>query len=191
MNHIEDARIRFYLEHQTLIREWAGLQTEVNKFAAHFYRSLKGDLDAALRSGKIADDDVESFLDATGNWPGVGLRRHHWPNGNGDEDPQLRLEWNRTSACFSPDGDLTCGVRTTAERYRQPFSKERRPAYPRNTSWWPAYTRVGPPDGRFWEGEGLREYRDRLVETILQAWKDLAPLVDEAVAHSRSPSQGS
>lgn len=190
MNHIEDARIRFYLEHQALIREWAGLQTEVNKFADHFYRSLKGDLDAALRSGKIADGDVESFLDATGNWLGVGLRRHHWPKGNGDEDPEVRLEWNRTSACFSPDGDLSCGVKTNAERYRQPFSKERRPAYLRNTSWWPAYTRVGPPDGRFWEGEGLKEYRHRLVETIFQAWKDLAPLVDEAVAHSRRPSQG-
>ena len=187
MNQIEDARIRFFLEHQALIREWAGLEAEVSKFADRFYRSLKGDLDAALRSG-VADAGVESFLHATGGWPGVGLRRHDWPKG--DEDPDVRLEWNRNSACFSPDGDLTCGVRTNAERYRQPFSKGRCPAYPRSSGWWPAYTHVDPPVDKFWEGEGLKEYRDRLVVTILKAWEDLAPLVDEALAHPRRPPPG-
>ena len=178
MNRIEDEQIKFYLEHEAQIREWAGLEAEVCKFVDRFYRSLKGDLDAALRSGRIADSGVESFLatEPWPDWPGLGLRRQDWPDG--DEEPDVRLEWSRKSARFSAGGWLVCGVRTNVKRYRGPFTKEARSAV-----WWPAFRDVDPPVGRFWEGDNLGEYRDRLVETILTAWKDLAPLVDEAVGH--------
>ena len=46
------------------------------------------------------------------------------------------------------------------------------------------FVNVDPPEGRFWEGDNLMEYCDHLVGTILAAWRDLAPLVDEAVDHS-------
>ena len=183
MNRIEDERIKFYLEHEAQIREWADLETEVCKFADRFYRSLKGDLDAALRSGRIDDNEVESFL-ATEPWPdwaGLGLRRQDWPKGDGD--PDVRLEWYRKSARFSADRNLVCGVRTNVKHYSGPFTKEARPAYPRSSQWWAAYRNVDPPLGRFWEGENLKQYRNYLVETILTAWEDLAPLVDEAVGH--------
>ena len=62
MNRIEDERIKFYLEHEARIREWAALKGEVSAFVDRFYRSIRGDLDAALGSGKIADEDVESFF---------------------------------------------------------------------------------------------------------------------------------
>ena len=186
MNRIKDERIRFYLEHEKRIREWAGLEAEVREFVDRFYRSIKGDLDKALRSRKVADDGVESFFDEdeTEAWPGLGLRRHDWPQGK--DDPDVRLEWSRKSARFSPGGHLICGVSTKVERYRQPFTKERCPTYPHHNQWWPAYANVDPPVSRVWEGDNLKEYRDRLVETILKAWKDLAPLVDEAVGHPRS-----
>ncbi len=80
---------------------------------------------------------------------------------------------------------MICGVRTNEERYRQPFTKERRPGYPLQGSYWPAYVRVDPPVGRFWEGDNLKEYRNCLVQTIVDAWRVLAPLVDEAVGHPR------
>ena len=184
MNRIEDERIKFYLEHEAQIREWAGLEAEVSKFVDQFYRSLKGDLDTALRSGRIADSGVESFLGASErwpDWPGLSLRRPDWPKGDGN--PVVRLEWNRKKARFSADENLVCGVCTTVERYREPFTKEARPAYPRSSQWWAAYRNVDPPGGRFWEGENLKQYRNDLVETILTAWEDLAPLVDEAVGH--------
>ena len=98
----------------------------------------------------------------------------------------VRLEWNRNSARFSAGGHLICGVRTNVERYRHPFTKERCPSFPRQNAWWPAYANVDPPAGRVWEGDNLKEYRDYLVQIILKAWKDLAPLVDEAVGHPRS-----
>ena len=184
MNRIEDEPIRFYLEHEARIREWAGLEAKVSEFVDRFYRSIKGDLDAALRSGGLADDGVESFLDVAEAWRGLGLRRQDWPKDKGD--PDVRLEWYRNSARFSADEHLTCGVRTTVERYRHPFTKERRPSFPRQNAWWPACASVRPPDGRVWEGDNLKEYRAYLAQTILKAWKNLAPLVDEAVGHPRS-----
>ncbi len=186
MNRIEDERIRFYLEHEARIREWAGLEEEVRQFTDRFYRSLQGDLDAALESGEIADDDVESFFDIQAKfWPGLGLRRQDWPKGN--EDPDVRLKWSLKWTCFSASANVVCGVRTTVERCRQPFTKEMRPGFPKHNHAWPAYKNVDPPDGRFWEGDNLKKYRDYLVETILRAWHDLAPLVDEAVRSSTQP----
>ena len=185
MNQIEDERIKFYLKHEARIREWAGLEPEVREFVNRFYRSIESDLDEAVRVGKIADDGIELFfVEEHKGWPGLGLRRHDWPKG--DEAPDVRLEWNRRSARFSRDEQLICGVRTTEERYKQHFIGELCPDYPHRSAWWAVYTHVEPPGGEFWEGENLKEYRRYLVETILKAWKDLAPLVDKAVAHPPS-----
>ena len=182
MNRIEDEQVKFYLEHEARIREWAALEVEASKFVDGFYRSLKGDLDAALRSGRIPEDGVRSFLTG-GNWPGLALRRQGWPEGR--NDPDVRLEWFH-KAFFPPHGRLMCGVRTNVEGYRWPFTTEARPAYPLSNKWWPAYRDLDPPKGRFWEGDNLSEYRNYIVETILTTWNDLAPLVDEAVGHPPS-----
>lgn len=89
MNRIENEHIKFFFQHEARIREWAGLESEVIKFVDRFYRSLRGDLDAALGNGRIAADGVESFLDG-GSWPSLGLRRRDWPEG--DERADVRLE---------------------------------------------------------------------------------------------------
>lgn len=183
MNRIEDERIKFYFEHEARIREWAALEADVSKFVDRFYRSLEVDLDAALRNDKITYNGVAAFL-ADGDWPGLGLRRQDWPEGDGV--PDVRLEWSRKSARFSAGGHLICGVRTNVERYRVPIKREAPRIYPRSSSWWPAYKNVDPPKGGFWEGDDLREYRDYLVKTIFAAWSKLAPLVDEAVGHPSS-----
>ena len=183
MNRIEDERIKFYLQHEARIREWAGLETEVREFVDRFYSSVIVDLKAALRDGKIAADGVESFFDEDRDWPGLVLRRHDWPKRT--KDPDVRLEWKRKSARFSPDKNLICGVRTNEKRYWHPFTKETCRNYPLSSNWWPAYTNVDPPRETFWEGDNLKKYRDYLVKTILKAWNDLAPLVDIAVGCPR------
>ena len=182
MNQIENEQIKFFFEHEERIREWAGLETEVIKFVDQFYRSLKGDLDAALRDEGIADSDVESLVQG-GDWPGLGLRRQGWPKG--DENADVRLQWHK-SACFPPHGHLICGACTGVKKHKVPFTKEARPEFPYHGPWWAAFKNVDPPVGRFWEGDNLKEYRSYLVETILKAWKDLAPLVDKAVGHRSS-----
>ena len=132
-----------------------GVEEEIRQFTDRFYRSLQGNLDAALESGEIADDDVESFFDIQAKfWPGLGLRRQDWPKGN--EDPDVRLEWSLKWTCFSASANVVCGVRTTVERYRQPFTKEMRPGFPKHNHAWPTYKNVDPPDGRFWEGDNLK-----------------------------------
>ena len=127
-----------------------------------------------------------------GSYPGLGLRRQGWsqggdPHGHG---PDVRLEWKGKGALFPPRGWLVCGVWTNVKSYRPPFTKEARPAFPQSSTWFPAYRNVEPPRGRFWEGENLKEYREHLVDTILEAWKELAPLVDEAVRLSRPLEPG-
>ncbi len=182
MNTIENEQVKFYFEHEERIREWAKLETEVSKFVDRFYRSLKGDLDAVLTSRRIADNGVESFR-VGGNWPGLCLRRRTWPVG--DDGVHVEMEWNRKRG-FPPKGDLACGVVTSVKRYKDLFTKEARPAYPHSSQGWPAYRNLDPPADKFWEGDNLEEYRRYLVETILRAWKDLAPIVDNAVGHRSS-----
>lgn len=178
MNRIDDEPIRFYLEHQDRIREWATLEAQVREFADRFYRSLKTDLETALGSDRVKDDDVELFFDEEGNWPGIALRRQSWPTA--DEDPDVRLQWDRRNVRFAADGDLYVGIRAKARR--EVFTREALPNYPeRATPWWPVWLTIEGPSGRFWEGDGLKEYRHRVVDTVLSAWDDLAPLVDEAV----------
>ena len=183
MNRIENEQIKFYFQHEERIREWANLENEVIEFADRFYRSLKGDIDAAVKNGEIAEDGVDSFLHEA-PYGGLSLRRHNWPERS--EDPDVRLEWYTKRPCFSPNAHLICGVRTTVEEYRRPFTKEARPAYPHQNSWWPACKNVEPPAGKFWEGDNLKKYRNHLVATIVKAWRDLAPLVDQAVGHQSS-----
>ena len=178
MNRIDDEPIRFYLEHQDRIREWAALEANVREFADRFYRSLKTDLETALRSGRLEDDDVELFFHEEGNWPGIALRRQSWPKAN--EDPDVRLEWGRKNVCFITDEDIYVGIR--AKRHREVFTGKALASYPgRPTPWWPVWASIVGPPGRFWEGDGLKEYRHRVVDRVLSAWHDLAPLVDEAV----------
>ncbi len=175
--------VRFYLEHRARIAEWAGLEAEVRKFADRFYRSLEDDVDATLRSGQLADDGVESFFRSyEGGWRGLGLRRPEWPKE--DEDPDVRLQWHRGRVRFSDGDHLICGVRTKVKPYWQVFTQEARPRYPHQDElWWPAYQNVAPPVGRFWESDKLKEHRDCVVETLRNAWRDLAPLVDRAVGY--------
>lgn len=179
MNRIDDEPILFYLEHQDRIREWAALEAEVREFADRFYRSLKTDLETALKSGRVKDDDVELFFQEEGTWPGIALRRQSWPKADGD--PDVRLQWNRRSVRFATDGDLSVGVRALG--HREVLTREAWPNYPEKpSSWWPVWVTIDGPSGRFWEGDGLKEYRRRVVDTVLKAWNDLSPLVDEAVS---------
>ena len=179
MNSIENEQIKFYFQHEARIREWANLKTEVFKFVDRFYCSLKDDLDAALRSGRIADDGVESFL----HEGRLGLRRQGWPRR--EQRVDVRLGWDRKRGFPPlPRGWVACGA--FGNGLEEAFPKEASPAFPHQSLPWVAYKHLDPPADRFWDGDNLKEYRRYVVETILEAWKDLAPLVDKAVGHGSS-----
>ena len=52
------------------------------------------------------------------------------------------------------------------------------------------YRYLPRPEGNFWEDERLQAYGRSVIQALLQAWQDLAPLVDEAVQHCCRQSQG-
>ncbi len=179
MNRIDDERVKFFFEHEARIREWANLETEVFEFVDRFFRSLKSDLDAALIDGRIADDGVESFL----HEGRLGLRRQGWPRG--EQRVDVRLGWDRKRGFPPlPRGWVACGA--FGEGLEVALQKEAHPAFPNHFRPWAAYKHLDPPTDRFWEGDNLKEYRRYVVDTILEAWQDLAPLVDRAVGHGSS-----
>lgn len=180
MIRIEDERIRFYLRHRTRIQEWAKIEESFLDLASRFYLDLRNDLRVRVQeSDALAGDDLEVIDHVSRSYHGIVLRRSSWPSE--DPDPDVRFEWRRDPDLWH--GQFAwCGVRGWT--HREGFRTERcLPRYPKNNKWWMAYREVGPPTGDYWEGEVLMEYHDQVLEAILETWRDLAPLVDEALRH--------
>ena len=180
MNRIEDERIEFYFKHEAQIREWAEIEEDALAFSHSFYLTVKAPLDQALR--EHFPDEVESFRVDNSKWPAIALRRPDgWPTG--DSDPDVRLEWWRKNCLLTKKKCRWLGIRTNAERYLSSIVEERPEEYRRGRDWWPAYRYLSPAPTRFWEGDGLEEYRAFLVVSLVEAWRDLSPIVDTAVGY--------
>ncbi len=180
MNRIKDERIKFYLEHEEQIEEWAGIKREAHELADKFYRSLRESLRCALKARRM--NDVKSFIEDDGgdkSWPTIGLRRHSWPED--DDDPDVRLQWHKRDTGFGSGPGPYCGVRANQEKYGELFEgcKE---LYPKKSRMWrfrDIDVRGGRPE-RYWEADKLREYRQVLIDELLKAWCELSPLIDKA-----------
>lgn len=195
MKRIEDERIRFYLKHRQQIEEWAGVgEKDLPKFAHEFYTSLERGLrDQAQNCETFAGIEIKLFYNGP-NWPCISLRRHGWPQG--EEDPFVCLEWTHNrqhQVNFSQNQLLVCGIRAKkGDRHREALP-QRHVDYPDGgieDQWWPMRRKVDPPVGNFWEGNGLEEYGNYVVQTVLNAWRDLAPLVDESYAQTQPTEIG-
>lgn len=190
MKRIEDERIKFYLKHRRYIEEWANTRNDLCEFVHEFYWSLVDELQVAFEAcDDIAGDELSIRADDTWkDWPGIVLRRTDWPRGQ--DDPAVRFQWRRGKgyeADFSPGRTPTCGVR--APNHHEHFSSEScREDYPNRSNHWPVYDYVEVPQGEFWEGDNIATHRKHVIELILNAWRDLAPLVDEALDRAREPS---
>ena len=187
MKRIEDERIRFYLKNRQQIEEWAKVGTKaLPQFAHEFYASLESGLrDQAQNCETFAGINVECN-DLNSNYPYISIRRPCWPQVN--EAPFVCLAWRRNvnvQADFSQNQELLCGISAKVKvgnLYRETLHRQQMDDYPEKpTEWWPKSRRVDPPVGNFWEGNNLEEYGHYVIKTVLKAWSDLAPLVDEAV----------
>ena len=195
MKRIEDERIRFYLKHRQQIEEWARVGTEdLPQFAHEFYASLECGLrDQAQNCETFAGINIECH-DLNSNYPYISIRRPCWSQG--EEDPFVCLAWRcnvNIRADFSQNQELLCGI--SAKRgnpYRDVLPQQQMDDYPEKPDeWWPKFRRVDPPVGNFWEGNNLEEYGHCVIKTVLKAWCDLAPLVDEAVkSHNQQSRTG-
>ena len=181
MNRLEDERLRFYFEHEAQINEWAEIREDALIFSHEFYLAVRPPLDEALR--QAGTGDVESFVgEERSGWPGIGLRRSDgWPTADGD--PDVRLEWQRWHSLLTMAEGRWVGIRTNTEQYRHLIVERSPRGYEDDRGRWPAYKYLPPVDAKFWKGDGLERYRALLVSELIEAWRVLSPIVDEAVGY--------
>lgn len=183
MNRIKSERIKFYLEHEEQIQEWANIKKEANELADKFYRSLQESLRGVLETRRM--NDVESFVEddeGAKDWPTIGLRRRGWLEE--DNAPDVRLQWHKRNTGFGSGEGPYCGVRANQEEYGR-FFESCKESYPKKGSMW-RYREIDVRDGRperYWEADSLSEYRQFLIDELLRAWCDFAPLIDKAVSN--------
>lgn len=181
MKRIKDERVRFYLEYEEQIEEWANIKKEANELADKFYRSLHESLRGALETRGM--NDVKSFIEDDGGsttWPTIGLRRRGWPENDGD--PDVRFQWSKGGTGFGSGSGPYCGVRAASREYGELFESCKE-LYPKRSEMW-RYRDIDVRDGRperYWEADGLSEYRQFLIDELLRAWCELSPLIDKAV----------
>ena len=194
MNHIDDPRIEFYLQHQKVIEEWTGLRRDVRHAANDFFSSLVGDLEelAAEMEGEVA----VVFEDPS--YPYVGLCRPGWL---GEIKPRVAIvfEWQRSTSTFT-DGWRMVGVRvamgeeggkalTTGVRHAlEPIRKAA--GFPNsNNSYWPAWRHAVTAEGD-WYWRDLTPYREALVGDIVTCWKAFSETIDEVVRATVTETEG-
>lgn len=186
MNHIDDPRIEFYLQHQEVIEEWTGLRRDVRHAANDFFSSLVDDLEEVAAEMEGGVDVV--FEDPS--YPYVGLCRSSW---QGEEKARVAVvfEWQRSSTTFT-DGWRMLGVRVamgeeggkdlTAE-VRHALEPIRKAAgFPNsNNSYWPAWRHAAAAQGDdYWKD--LTPYREALVDEIKECWDAFERAIDEIVS---------
>lgn len=191
MNRIDDERIKFYLKHEDRIKEWAAIKKEVAEFAHRFYLSLRDDIDKAICQECLSPNwEAESCVwrDENPKSPFVGLRRKTWPDRAGEFSPKIVMEWHKTRSEFS-QRHLYCGAHIgdveEPEQFKLCVDSDVHPDIPKKYKkgadpWWFRWRYLQPPDPNFWKGDGLVKYRKQLLCQLLEAWTDLAPLMDNA-----------
>lgn len=173
MKRIEDERIRFYLKHRQQIEEWVRVGEELPGFVREFYASLRIPEIACETGIKIEYE----------NW-GIRLRRPKWP-----KPVAIELGWVNNISWRDNAQEVWCGISLGEKSlYYDWLSRQVIKGYDRSSTRWgyPAYKGIGPPSGNSWEGDNLEKYGNSVIEALLQAWSNLAPLVDEAVLHQHN-----
>ena len=185
---LNDDRLRFYLRHQDQIEEWAALGVEVRQATLEAFRSLGPYVEPiGVELGVHVRLD-----DAQGNYPRWILRRPDWPVVGSDPLAAVVLEAERANiAPASPSRAPYVGIRIGDPKQSgsdlltalQPLAKQddlkARGYRGGSGGYWPVFRRI-PADPTWWESPdawGL------LLSTALrEAWAELAPSIDEAVA---------
>ena len=176
MKRIEDERIRFYLKHRQQIEEWAKVRKVLPEFAHEFYASLLEHL-----CGEFNKCGVEVSLHETV----IRLRRRNWPPA--EKGPAVELGWDNVD--FSNQGGVWVGIYvhqgSDSPYWQGLFDARGRPAtedYRNQTTYgYPMYKYLPPPQGNLGEGNNLEKHGHEVIETVIKAWCDLAPIVDETV----------
>lgn len=191
---LDDERLRFFLEHQEQIREWASLAVEVQNAVDSLLRDLRFDL---FDDPRIEALGIRVASSVSGETPtGPVLYRPAW-SVDADATPDVGIAmgwdgrvdpagvWPKTNR---PYVGVLCSHQTepgkAIEARLRLVAAGRLSGEPRfrTGSHWVVY-RLVTSSKDWWEN--LPKWRQGLVEELLATWRRWAELVDDAVAGGR------
>ncbi|HLG55146.1 MAG TPA: hypothetical protein VI485_07435 [Vicinamibacterales bacterium] len=181
---LTDERVRFYLRHRDQLEEWWTLRLEAASAIDEWLNGLTVDFESlAADIGKDVDL-VVAFEDA---WPSLFLKRSTWPGTiAANATVLIGLQWARgktlLGASNSPYVGIHCEKTTAiarALREDTQLQDSRRQRKDKQTGWWPAFSYVLPEEPF---PEQADKYRQRLLDSVREAWNTYASTVDRAVA---------
>lgn len=183
MEHIEDERLLFFIEHASQIRQWAALEGEVHAATDRYLRGMAlrweqqaSAIDGALHTASLND-----------NWPRYDFYKPAWVR---DSEPivAVALEWNGKRVGLDPDVAPSVGVRLDVSAagvadLRQPLlealAAHRKATGGRSSKYWLALRRVPPDPDR--PGD-LDAYEGRLLAALREEWHATTPQLDQVLS---------
>ena len=181
---IEDEKVEFYLRNREQLEQWFALRAEAAAAIDEWLASLKPDVETLV--AELAGD-VEFFasLDEEQPFPGLFLKRTCWPGTGRDAPVLIGLQWSRGKTLLRAGSAPWVVVRSEKSssigsglRDDERFKQIRKARRDKGTQWYAAFGSV-LPQGPF--PEGAEGYRQVLLNSIRQAWKAYAGVVDEVI----------
>jgi hypothetical protein len=191
---LDDARLRFFLEHQEQIREWAALAGEVQEKVEGLLRELRVDL---VDEPRVAELGIRIATNVSGEYPtGPALYRPAWASGL-DETPDVAIAmgwdgrvdpagvWPKTSRPYvgvlaSHHSDRGRAIEASIRNVALGHINDE-PKFLKGSHW--IVYRPLAPNKDWWRD--IPAWRAWLADQLLATWSRWAPLVDEAVAGDR------
>lgn len=191
---LDDARLRFFLEHQEQIREWAALATEVQEAVEGLLRELRVDL---LDDPRLAELGIRIATNVSGEFPtGPVLYRPAWSSGV-DEYPDVGIAmgwdgrvdpagvWPKSSRPYlgvlaSHQTDRGRAIETRL-RTVAPGHINDEPRFLKGSHW--IVYRPFTSNRDWWRD--IPAWRTWLTDQLVATWTRWAPLVDDAIAGDR------
>lgn len=194
MSNLEDEPVRFFLEHQHQIAEWAQLADAAHEATANVLRDFRGDLAV---DGRVAERGIQVGDHVLGE-PATGpvLYRSEWAPAGEAPDVAVGLGWDgpvdparvwpRTSRPYS--GILTSHrsergltieqkLRAHADTAYGGGSGSERPRV-RAGTYWIVYRPVESPTD-WWRD--IPAWKMEWIDRLLRDWDQWAPLIDTAI----------
>ena len=177
-----DPRIRFYLQHEQQILEWARMANEVIREANSFFSSLADSYQEIILALGI---DAVTYTSLDEPYPKLFIIGQEWNESNEHPSLAFGIEWNKNNADFrkaymgiwvnleTPRGrDLSNKI---GESVKQTFGTRRYGI----SSWWPAQRSIQPSRQDYWDY--LAELRQEIISSIQERWKDLNPIIERVL----------
>jgi len=186
---IEDEKVEFYLRHRDQLEEWFGLRVEAAAAIDEWLTSLNPDVETL--AGELADD-VESIsaLEKEESYPGFFVKCISWPGIGRDAAVLIGLQWSRGKTLLVSESAPWVVVRSDRTspigrglRENQKFRQIRKKRKERRTPWYAAFGSV-LPKGPF--PEEAERYRQEILDSVRQAWKAYAAVINEVIEGSAS-----